>query len=98
MVSKIEPTGLGGCLNVFFTCSGCEKRSLALAAGFFLSGHGFANFDRTLRQYLGISCISKNRYYDVIKLVYPHLKIILDKMCNEEKERMKKLPQEQLGS
>ena len=98
MVSKIEPTGLGGCLNVFFTCSGCEKRSLALAAGFFLSGHGFANFDRTLRQYLGISCISKNRYYDVIKLVYPHLKSILDKMCNEEKERMKKLPQEQLGS
>ena len=39
----------------------------ALAVGFFLSGHGFANFDRTLRQYLGISCISKNRYYDVIK-------------------------------
>ena len=116
MVSKIEPTGLGGSLNVFFMCSGCEKRALAfqgsafvegskrtvvglaLAVSFFLSGHGFANFDRTLRQFLGILCISKNRYYDVVKLVYPHVKSILDEMCNKEKERMKTLPQEQLGS
>ena len=64
MVSKIEPTGLGRSLNVFFTCSGCDKLSLAfqgsaviegskrtvvglaLTVGFFLSGHGFANFDK----------------------------------------------------
>lgn len=71
---------------------------LSLAVGFFLSGHGFANFDRTLRQYLGISCISKNRYYDVIKLAYPHIKAILDEMCEEEKKRMQELPQEELGS
>ena len=49
---------------------------LALAVGFFLSGHGFTNSDRTLIQYLGFSCISKNRYYDVVKLVYPHVKSI----------------------
>ena len=55
----------------------------------FLSGHGFANFNRTLRQYLGILCISKNRYYDVIKLAYPHLKDILDEMCEEEKKTCK---------
>ena len=55
---------------------------LALALAFFLCGHGFANFKRSLRQYLGISCISKNRY-DVIKLAYPHLKDILDEMCEE---------------
>ena len=46
---------------------------------------GFANFNTTLRQYLGISCISKNRY-DVIKLAYPHIKDILDEMCEEEKK------------
>ena len=28
VVSKVEPTGLGGSLNVWFMCSGCEKRSL----------------------------------------------------------------------
>ena len=44
---------------------------LALAVAFFLSGHGFARFDKTLRQYLGISCLSKNPYYEVVKLIYP---------------------------
>lgn len=109
VVSKVEPTGLGGSLNVWFMCSGCEKRSLmfqgsafvegskrtvgglALAVAFFLSGHGFANFNRTLRQYLGISCISKNRYYDVIKLAYPHIKDILDEMCEEEKKKLARI-------
>lgn len=107
VVSKVEPTGLGGSLNVWFLCSGCEKRSLmfqgsafvegskrtviglALAVAFFLSGHGFANVNRTLRQYLGISCISKNIYYDVIKLAYPHIKDILDEMCEEGKKTCK---------
>ena len=32
---------------------------LALAVAFFISGHGFAKFDKTLRQFLGISCLSK---------------------------------------
>ena len=104
MIFKVEPTGLGGSLNVWFMCSGCEKRSLmfqgsalvegskrtevglTLALSFFLSVHGFANFNRTLRQYLGILCISKNRY-DVIKLAYPHLKDILDEMCEEGKKK-----------
>lgn len=71
---------------------------LSLAVGFFLSGHGFAQFVRTLRQYLGISCISKNRYYDVIKLVYPHVKAILHEMCEEENQRTQELPKEELGS
>lgn len=71
---------------------------LALAVAFFLSGHGFANFNGTLRQYLGISCISKNRYYDVIKLPYPHIKDILDEMCEEEKKNMQELSQDKLGS
>ena len=116
MIFKVEPTGLGGSLNVWFMCSGCEKRSfmfqgsalvegskrtvvaLTLALSFFLSVHGFANFNRTLRQYLGILCISKNRYYDVIKLAYPHLKDILDEMCEEGKKNMQELLQDELGS
>ena len=116
MIFKVEPTGLGGSLNVWFMCSGCEKRSLmfqgsalvegskrtvvglTLALSFFLSVHGFANFNRTLRQYLGILCISKNRYYDVIKLAYPHLKDILDEMCEEGKKNMQELSQDELGS
>ena len=71
---------------------------LALGVAFFLTGHGFANFERTLKQCLGISCISKNRYYDIIKLAYPHLKAILDGMCDEEKEKLKSITDGDLGS
>ena len=62
---------------------------LALGVAFFISGHGFAKFDKTLRQFLGISCVTKNRYYEIIKLVYPVITDILNEMCEDEKERMK---------
>ena len=60
---------------------------LALGVAFFISSYGFAKFDRTLKQFLGISCVSKNRYYDIIKLVYPHITPILDELCEEEKKQ-----------
>ena len=62
---------------------------LALAVAFFITGHGFAKFSRTLRQCLGISCISKNLYYEVIKQVNPVVTAILNEMCEAEKEKMK---------
>lgn len=71
---------------------------LALGVAFFRSGHGFAKFDRTLRQFLGISCVSKNRYYDIIKVVHPHITAILDGMCDQEKSRMKDIKSSVLGS
>ena len=71
---------------------------LAIAVAFFISGHGFAQFERTLKQCLGIGVVSKNKYYEVIKLVYPKICEILDGMCEDEKERMRNLPEEQLGS
>lgn len=71
---------------------------LALGVAFFLTGHCYANFERTLKQCLCISCISKNRFYDIIKLAYPHIKAIFYEICSEEKERMKELPDVDLGS
>ena len=105
MPSKVEPNGTGGTLNVTFSCGGCDKRivnfrgsalvegskrtvvGLALAVAFFVTG-----------QWLGISCICKNPFYEVIKLVYPHITDILDGMCEEEKERMRQLEGDELGS
>ena len=71
---------------------------LPLLSPFFISGHGFAKFDKTLRQFLGISYLSKNRYYDVIKLVYPAITDVLDGMCTEEQDRMKAILPEEIGS
>ena len=71
---------------------------LALAVAFFITGHCYAKFSKTLRQCLDIACISKNAYYEMIKLVYPHITEILDEMCEDEKNRMKKLLSKDLGS
>ena len=71
---------------------------LALAVPFIVSGHGFAKFHRTLNQCLGIQGISKNRFYEVVQLIYPHIHDILTEMCDEEKENMKKIDNNVLGS
>ena len=72
--------------------------ALTLGVAFFISGHGYAKFDKTLRQYLGIGCLSKNRYYDMIKLVYPPITSILGAMCDKEKVRMKAIESDVLVS
>ena len=71
---------------------------LTLAVPFIVSGHGFAKFHRTLNQCLGIQGISKNRFYEVVQLIYPHIHDILTEMCNEEKESMKKIDDNVLRS
>ena len=71
---------------------------LALAVAFFVTGHGYAKFLRTLCQCLGISCISKNRYYEIIKLLYPHVQDILNEMCDEEKDQLMTKDDSELGS
>ena len=78
--------------------SKCTVVGFALAVPFFITGHGYAKFSKTLQQCLGISCISKNPYYETIKLVHPKVTEILDGMCDEEKERMKELDSQKLGS
>ncbi|XP_028516281.1 uncharacterized protein LOC110243876, partial [Exaiptasia diaphana] len=71
---------------------------LALVVAFFITGHGFSTFDKTLKQCLGISTVTKNRYYEVIKLINPIIADILNEMCEEEKERMKRIEGTELGS
>ena len=71
---------------------------LALAVAFIVSGHGFAKFHRTLNQCLGIQAISKNRFFEVVKLIYPYIHDILSEMCDEEKAQMKRMDSNVLGS
>lgn len=71
---------------------------LSLAVAFIVSGHGFAKFNKTLNQYLGIPAISKNRYFEVISLIYPHVNDILNEMCEEAKSHMKTKDDMTLGS
>ena len=53
-----------------------------------VAGWGF-QFSKV--NFIAPSCISKNRFYGIIKLAYPHLKAIIDEIKDEEKEQMKSL-------
>ena len=70
---------------------------LALAMAFIVFGHGVAKFQRTLNGYLGIHGISKNRYYEVVKLIYPETSEILNEICEEENANMKQINDGVLG-
>ena len=72
--------------------------SLALSLAFFISGHGYASYRKTLGRGLGLGILSDKPFLEVIDLAFPHIKEILDEMCEEEKEHMKALPPTQLGS
>lgn len=47
---------------------------------------------------MGITAVSKNRYYDVVKMLFPHVTDILNEMREDEKERMQELDINTLGS
>ena len=72
--------------------------SLALSLAFFISGHGYASYRKTLGRGLGLGILSDKLFLDVIDLAFPHIKDILDDMCEEEKEYLKALAPTQLGS
>ena len=90
--------------NVCFKGSAMVEHSrrtvvgLALAVAFVVTGHGFAKFNRALNQCLGIQALSKNRFYEVITSMYPHVQEILNGMCEEEKDNMKGIEDATLGS
>ena len=72
--------------------------SLALSLAFFISGHGYAGYRKTLGRGLGLGIPSEKRYLDVVELALPYVKTILDEMCDDAKHQMKQISPEQIGS
>lgn len=72
--------------------------SLALSLAFFISGHGYAGYRKTLGRGLGLGIVSEKPYLEVVVLALPYIKSMLDEMCDEAKENMKKSAPDQIGS
>ena len=72
--------------------------SLALSLAFFISGHGYAGYRKTLGQGLGLGITSEKPFLEVIDIALPHIKDILDEMCDDAKHQMKQLSSDQIGS
>ena len=75
-----------------------QMASLALCLAFFISGHGFAAYRKTLGKGLGLGVVTENPYLKIVGLALPYIKEILDEMCEEAKEQMRSISDEELGS
>ena len=71
--------------------------SLALSLAFFISGHGYAAYRKTLGKGLGLGVTSEKLFLEVIDLALPYIKDILDETCDDAKHRMKQVSSDQTG-
>ena len=72
--------------------------SLALSLAFFISGHGYPSYRKTLGRGLGLGITSEKPFLEIIDLALPHIKDMLDEMCDDAKHQMKQLSSELIGS
>ena len=72
--------------------------SLALSLAFFISGQGYASYRKTLGKGLGLGVVSEKPFLEVVDLALPHIKAILDGVCEDAKLQMQNIENDQLGS
>ena len=72
--------------------------SLALQVAFYASGCTHAQYYRILKQSLGVQAVTCKPYYEMIKLVFPHVGDMLEEMGTEAMVDMKALPPGEIGS
>ena len=87
---KLACTGCGVTVdfNSLAMCSGASHNavvSVALRLATFISGIGFAGYHTLLKRYLGMHAVCDKQFIAVIHLAYPHVKDILDEVCEEAK-------------
>ena len=76
----------------------CTAVGLALQVAFICSGAMYSQYAKVLKNCLGMYCAGKSIYYRTLALMYPHVKGILDDMCEQAKETMKQKNDSELGS
>ena len=72
--------------------------TLALPVAFNASGCTHTQYYRILKQSLGVQAVTCKPFYEMIKLVFPHVDDMVDDMCIEATADMAALPPEQIGS
>ena len=72
--------------------------SLAMALCFVVWGDGYPAYTKVLKVGLGMDVLNKNSFQRIIEMAYPHVKSILDRMCEKAKHVMKSKESEELGS
>lgn len=48
-------------------------------------GQGYPTHSKVLKIGLGMNVLAKSNFYRIIEIAHPHIKSVLDKMCDSEK-------------
>ena len=62
--------------------------SLATALCFLVYGQGYPAYYKVLKLGLGMDVLAKGNFHKIIEIAYPHIKTVLDDMCELAKDRM----------
>ena len=87
-----EKKGLAGAMKFLFRCDGCwqetidyqssqlalDSRRHMVSLAFFISGHGYASYRKTLGKGLGLGVLSDKPFLEAIDLAFPRSRDILD--------------------
>ena len=77
--------------QVWLKSHGRNCVSLAMARCFLVWGGGYPAYTKVLKVGLGMDVLSKNSFQRIIEMAYPHVKSILDRMCEKAKHVMKSI-------
>jgi len=78
--------------------SRCMVCSLALQVAFIAGGCMYSQYNKILKQHLGMSVVNATTFYETIKLLHPIVNAMLTEMCNSSKDDMKMLDSSAVGS
>ena len=106
VITSVRRANLGGAARLRFNCDGCQKQQItfatcrmvdnkseisrALHVAFIISGCIYATYTKVLRHSLGIHSTYYVDYNETIHFMYPIVKQMVDEMCAEGREAMKK--------
>lgn len=72
--------------------------SLSTALSFLVYGQGYHSYFKVLKMGLGINTLASGNFYRVIEVASPHIKEILNGMCEKAKQLMKAKDPTEIGS
>ena len=112
---KCRLSGLGGALEMTFSCSGCAQRELnfksstdhetnqpvlglMLQIAYVTAGCSYSRYHRSLELAMGMHIVSEHQFYQTLEFIAPVVKQLLDDVCEENRNDMKALDKNEMGS
>ena len=81
-----------------YELGGGTEICVAAQVAFIISGCTHVTYYKVLKHALGIEAVSWSTFQSTIKRMYPVVKEMVDKMCDDAKDDMRRMDQSKLGS